>query len=124
MNKDEINKELSEECMEMRESTIVVPDWDRDFRTRDLQKMNLRLLGKLQEQNMNEITAWYDLEKRENILKDNIEMYYYMVHSTSAIERTHWIDAYLQHVIKTHTNVIFDELKEKNALKENIVIND
>lgn len=48
----------------------------------------------------NEITAWYDLNKRKKILDDEFDIYFYMIHSTHAEERKHWADAFL----KKYTN--------------------
>lgn len=45
---------------------------------------------------MNEITAWYDLEKRAKVLQDQAEVHFYAIHATHAIERMHWINELLK----------------------------
>lgn len=40
------------------------------------------------------ITAWYNDKLREETLKEQREVYYYMVHATQLEERRHWAQEY------------------------------
>lgn len=41
---------------------------------------------------VNEITAWYDDEKRAKILQDQADIHFYAIHATHSGERMQWIN--------------------------------
>ena len=54
---------------------------------------------------MSDITAWYDEEKRAKILRDDLEIYYYMIHATHPQERMHWADEFMKANIKNPSRI-------------------
>jgi hypothetical protein len=60
---------------------------------------------------MTEISAWYDDQKRADILNDSMDIYFYMIYATHAEERKKWLHAFFK-----RNPISFD--KFTNEIKE------